>query len=498
MVREYYSAICEEKEIRANLIALRNAIKDEKEKRAFAYLLGGDFSVLCDLLKNEDPKVRKNAAVVLGEMECDDLLPVLFEAYKQEKTLFVRADYLKAIEKLDCEMYLDELESWLEQLRKKEILPEEKKHVYAEIRMLQKIMLTYRKPEPHVFTGYHQKEEMLLLVNREQTQAAAKEITKGTCSFLKGGVRVKDAEIGDVLPIRTYSEILFPIHTQPLPSKDPAAIGKMLASSGITEWMEKLHKGMSPYYFRIEPKGLLDLEKKGEWIRRVSDVLEEETKGNWVNSVSNYEVELRLLMKRDGTMAGFLRLYTIDDKRFAYRKEYVAASMNPVNAALCVQLAKPWMKEDAQVLDPFCGVGTLLVERDRALAAKTMYGLDIFGEAIEKARRNTSLANCRVNYIQRDFFTFEHAYLFDEIITDLPQESAGKTKDEIHSLYLKFFEKAQMHLTDGGIVILYAALPQYAAEAVRKYPCFRMEKTFLLNEKTKATLCIVRYHAEKQ
>lgn len=167
--------------------------------------------------------------------------------------------------------------------------------------------------------------------------------------------------------------------------------------------------------------------------------------------------------------------------------------MNPVNAALCAQLARPWLKEHAQILDPFCGVGTLLIERNRALAAKTMYGLDIFGDAIEKAKRNTALANCRVNYIQRDFFTFEHDYLFDEIITDLPQASASRTKEEIHHLYLSFFEKAQQHLNDGGIVILYAAYPQYAAEAVRRYENFRMEKTFLLNEKTKMTLCIVRY-----
>ena len=52
-----------------------------------------------------------------------------------------------------------------------------------------------------------------------------------------------------------------------------------------------------------------------------------------------------------------------------------------------------------------------------------------------------------------------------KIITDLPQASASRTKEEIHHLYLSFFEKAQQHLNDGGIVILYAAYPQYAAEA---------------------------------
>ena len=44
MIREYYEAVCMGKETRVNLIALRSAIKEEKERRAFAYLLGGDFS----------------------------------------------------------------------------------------------------------------------------------------------------------------------------------------------------------------------------------------------------------------------------------------------------------------------------------------------------------------------------------------------------------------------------------------------------------------------
>ena len=60
MIREYYEAICNGVDVRADLIALRNALKDEKEIRAFAYLLGGDFSVLGSLLVHEDPKVRKN------------------------------------------------------------------------------------------------------------------------------------------------------------------------------------------------------------------------------------------------------------------------------------------------------------------------------------------------------------------------------------------------------------------------------------------------------
>jgi hypothetical protein len=137
MIREYYKNITAGENIRANLIALKEQLNDEAERRAFAYLLGGDFSVLCGLLKHDDPKVRRNAARILGQMESEDILPELYEAYEQEQTRFVRADYLKAMAAMDCEVYADQLASRLEELRSIEAAPEEQKHVSEEIRMLQ-------------------------------------------------------------------------------------------------------------------------------------------------------------------------------------------------------------------------------------------------------------------------------------------------------------------------------------------------------------------------
>ncbi|MCD8023841.1 MAG: HEAT repeat domain-containing protein, partial [Lachnospiraceae bacterium] len=117
MVKEYYEKICAEEDTRANLISLREELKDEGKLREFAYLLGGDFSKLCALLQHEDPKVRKNAALVLGKMESQDLLPVLFDAYQKEDTLYVRADYLKAISELDYRPIAQKLEQHLSMLR---------------------------------------------------------------------------------------------------------------------------------------------------------------------------------------------------------------------------------------------------------------------------------------------------------------------------------------------------------------------------------------------
>ena len=73
-----------------------------------------------------------------------------------------------------------------------------------------------------------------------------------------------------------------------------------------------------------------------------------------------------------------------------------------------MELSKDYLKENAQIIDPFCGVGTMLIERNKKVPAREIYGTDIFGEAIVYARENTELAGAKVNYIHSDFFDFKH------------------------------------------------------------------------------------------
>ena len=105
-----------------------------------------------------------------------------------------------------------------------------------------------------------------------------------------------------------------------------------------------------------------------------------------------------------------MKLNTIVDRRFSYREEFIPTSIKPVNAALLVELAKDYMIPDAQILDPFCGVGTMLIERQKVVKGNTSYGIDHSPEAIEKAIYNTNLADQIVHYINKDCFTFTHDY----------------------------------------------------------------------------------------
>lgn len=494
MIQEYYKNIENGTETRANLIALRQELKDEKNRRAFAVMLGGDFELLCGLLRHEDPKVRKNAARILGEMESDDLLPVLFDAYQSEDTLYVRGDYLKAIEKLEYRPIVGELKKRLEQLRQESVSAEEEKHVSEELRTLQDMVLRYESHKPHTFCGYKEKRELILVTNRCQREATARQIAGGRIAMLAGGIRVKNVAVEDVLPIRTYSELLFPLEIAELHADRPAKAGSLLAPA-VLALAKELHRGDGVFLFRIELKGRMSTEKKGVYIRRIAESIERACDGELVNSVTEYELEIRLLERKDGTFASMVKLFTIPQNRFAYRKQAVASSISPVNAALTAELAKPYLKEGAQVLDPFCGVGTMLIERQYAVHAKTMYGVDIFGEAIDKARENTAGTGIQIYYINKDFFEFEHEYMFDEIITDMPQVTAARDREQIRSLYRAFFKKAGSHLKKDGVMILYSTEPGLVSDMLGANPQYRLTKRFTLNEKNGTGVFVIHYRS---
>ena len=58
-----------------------------------------------------------------------EILPALIEAYENEETLFVKSDYVKAMQKLDCTDYLTPLKLRLEELQKMQAEESEKKSI---------------------------------------------------------------------------------------------------------------------------------------------------------------------------------------------------------------------------------------------------------------------------------------------------------------------------------------------------------------------------------
>ena len=109
MIRDIFENIKSQNDIRQNLIKLRAELKEGHNKSALLYQIGGDYTIFDRLLASEDAKVRKNTALIMGELAVPSFLEKLMEAYKRETQLFVRSSYLTALKGLDYKSLLPDL-----------------------------------------------------------------------------------------------------------------------------------------------------------------------------------------------------------------------------------------------------------------------------------------------------------------------------------------------------------------------------------------------------
>lgn len=79
MIEAVYEAIKNGEDVRQNLSKFRQCMKEETVPEQ------ADTSVFIGLLSAEDPKERKNAALVLGDLGAQEALKPLYEAYEKEE-----------------------------------------------------------------------------------------------------------------------------------------------------------------------------------------------------------------------------------------------------------------------------------------------------------------------------------------------------------------------------------------------------------------------------
>ena len=478
--------------IRTNLSTLRQLVKDEIVKAQLLSEVAENESLFLSFLKHEDAKTRKNAALLFGDLAYQNAADALYQAYEEETTLFVRASYLQALAELDAADKLESLKQCLDKLVSEEPLPENKKHVEEEIRALRRMIIRHEGISRHTAELTGKKVTALLHTNRSQRETIRRTITCGVATLHPLGILVETEELAKLMELRTYRELVFPLDIEGFLPAEPIAGAKAVWNSNIMEILKGLHKEDGSFYFRIECKSAMTLEERSNYTRKFAAELENLSKGELINSTSDYEVELRLIANKEGCFFPCLQLSTIHSNRFAYRKNAIAASIHPSTAALIMEIAEPYLKENAQIMDPFCGVGTMLIERDRKVPAREMYGTDIFGEAIAFARENTLLAKKQINYIHRDFMDFKHEYLFDEIVTNMPLRGK-KTKQEMDDFYRDFFEKAKEILAKEAILVLYTNELGFVKKQLRLQKEYSLLQETCLQAKNDFYLLILGY-----
>lgn len=495
MLEKAYDDLKQNINIRENLSLLRGQIKDE-ELRTQLLNLVGDASFLVALLEHEEPKVRKNAALLIGDLAVEQALSSLFCAYEKENTLFVKSSYLTAMSKMDASAYLEPLKARRDALASTEVPENERKHVGEELRELEKIITGIEGIKQHKFVGFAEAHDILLATNKEQRGVTMAEVAELSAEVRRSvkehplGVLVHTKEVKQFTKLRTYRELLIPIKGKL--GKEPKAVAEYIWNSDMPKVLRESHREDAPFYFRLEIKSRMELDKKSTFAKRFSAEFERLSERTFVNSTQNYEIEIRLVETKDGEFVAFYKLFTIPMKRFAYRKNAIATSIHPAAAAMLVELAKPYLKENAQILDPFCGVGTMLIERDIKVPAREKYGIDIFGDAVRMARENATAAGEHINFINRDYFDFTHEYLFDEIITNMPVRGK-KSKEEMDAFYGEFFEKSAEILKKNSIVVMYSNEEGFVKKQLRLRSDYRLVQEHCVREKDHFYLFIIQY-----
>ena len=434
--------------------------------------------------ENEDSKTRKNAARVLAYVQ-DPLVPsILIRAFQKETVLYVRPQYLKSLRSFTLEEpILQILQQRRREIVSSDISDEERKHLNEELQLIDEC-LGENVTSKHSFIGWDLPNEVLFVTDppfMKLTDAAMEEPKK---KVLPSGIYMKTTNLIQFLPVRTYREILFFLPGLKSVVEDPYAAARQLVESGFVNYLRDRHSGEGAFAYRIEMKGVDD-KKKSVLMKRISGEILRLSDNQLVMRKDNYEIELRFLKKDDGTYRFFFKLFTLPEPRFSYRKEAVAASIKPVTAAGFLKLCESRLKPEARVLDPFCGVGTMLYERNILSPVKIAFGVDTFGEAIDKARKNGSEAETPIYFIHRDFFDFRHDSLFDEIVTDMPFSMKEDDAQKIDTIYYRFFGKAKEHLVPHAYLFLLSRNP----ELVRKYAQagYQIVETYPLYEKTGLT-----------
>lgn len=487
ILTDIYNAIIEGKELRQNILKLKEELNSSVALSSFRYMLGGDYSGLVKHLKDEDPKNRKNIALILGELKDSSLVDELFEAYRSESQLFVRSSYLKAISNLNYSGVLEQLKARRCEINDTNWEEEQLKHIREELSVLNRMIGAYDKEKKHIFVGYQKSFDVILTTNAVDILAD----NFKSCRKLKSGVRLNGV-IEELMNIRIYNELLFVINDLQTIDENPIQAAKELADGNIMDVLKQAHNGEFQYKFRVELRGEKESDKERKFVKAFAKELERISVGELVNSTTDYEIEIRLIKNKESRYLPLLKLKTLKDKRFAYRREVLPVSIHPVNAAVVMKYIEKYLKKDARVLDPFCGVGTMLLERKYIGSVDTLYGIDKYGKAIDMARENSAVAGIIVHYINKDYFEFTHEYAFDEIITNMPAVTQKYTESDIAVLYEHFFEKSAELLKSGSYIFMVSNEKRMIQRNVDSKKDYKLIEEFCISKKDEKFVFVIR------
>lgn len=440
--------------------------RTKKYAEAIDSFLGEDRAVLYGGLRSGSAKLRQNSARLISYIgKAQDVHP-LIEALNKEETRFVRPAMLLSLGAVGGDVAKEYLESY-------KVTPaasdEEQTHVKEEQYALSTALKSFLTFDKHTFTKLPMPCEIELKAPDKLADGLGRELAAlgfRAAAVHQSSVRVHTDNIADLFKARCFTEALIEISANANPNPKGIAIK---AKGFMEKLLPACHEGKPPFGYRIELRGgQLNRAQIAKEIASYmdSDIIQ--------NSPSNYDAELRIEHRQNGSANIYLKLLTVPDTRFDYRIGALPASMHPATAAGVLRYAENYLSKDARVLDICCGSGTFLIEREKLTPCASLTGVDIAHSAIDIARKNAEAAGSIAKFMVNDCLRFEADRPYDELIANLPfGNRVGSHKDNV-ALYAGILERLPQWVKKGGVAILYTMEYTLLKKLLRDRPALKL------------------------
>jgi len=438
----------------------------QSERRASATLIGRignakepEVSVLESSLFSDDAKLRKNSAMALGRLKSTRSLEVLKKAIETETMDWVKPSIILAMggigggkAKSILQKITPNTNAQREAVRKalgsvdtpspdaKWVDGRKIKNLYAEVPIGLEVMAI----EESQRNGFHAKIACPGLINWHEEILPNDVFPKLRCIY------------NLLIPLAETKAPLLSLMTDwpdgMIVDNLSALLEKADFFKNWGDWIDVNDKIMNFRFFvsgsKVSPRIIKILSRKSR------DVLNQ---WGWLDNPHSYSVELGMKIIK-GSLALVMRPSFMEDKRFAYRKKDVGASINPVVASCLAHMAGPSC--GGWVTDPTCGSGTLLIERALLDNKARLLGIDISPTAIDAAKTNVESAGLthRTQLIKADATKMDVWKRSAVVLANLPFGVRSRSKlASLVKLYCSLLINADKSLTDGGRIIFYSS-----------------------------------------
>jgi 23S rRNA G2445 N2-methylase RlmL len=208
--------------------------------------------------------------------------------------------------------------------------------------------------------------------------------------------------------------------------------------------------------------------RRAEFQRAIERGLSERSDHSWRLVDADAEVEFWATLIGDELFLA-LRLSDESLRQRDYKVAHIPGSLRPSVAAALGLLSRA--RPDDIVLDPFCGAGTILIERAHLARYQLLLGGDTDPSALEAAR-----ANIGPRYKPLELHAWDAAAIplpdhhISRIITNLPWGSKHGSAAENRQLYPRLMREFARLLQAGGIAVMLTSESQLMAKVLGDGP----------------------------